>query len=200
MLCDPPAVKVAVIVGICVVVIAAVVVGLVQAGGSDSSPSGEAPSRREALAGLAGSPPRLAALHRQADRLLPGGQAGLKGRIASLRGYPVVVNFWASWCGPCRLEMPVLQKVSAARGRSVAFLGVNVQDNRPAAGRFARRFPVTYPSYEDPRGKIFNSFGLAGAPSTAFYTRRGRREFIHSGPYRSVAALNRDIDRYALGR
>lgn len=200
MLCDPPAVKVAAIIGICVVVVAAVVVGLTQAGGGDSAPAGGAPTQEEALAGLAGSPPRLAALHRQADRLLPGGLAGLEGRIAGLRGYPVVVNFWASWCGPCRLEMPVLQKVSADRGRSVAFLGVNVQDNRAAAGRFSDEFPVTYPSYEDPRGKIFNSFGLAGAPSTAFYTPKGKREYIHSGPYRSVAALNRDIDRYALGR
>jgi len=200
MLCDPHLVKVAAIVGICVVVVAAVVVGLVQAGGGGDKPAAGAPSRQEALAGLAGSPPRLAALHRQADELLPGGQAGLKGRISTLRGFPVVVNFWASWCGPCRLEMPVLQKVSAARGRTVAFLGVNVQDNRAAAGRFSDEFPVTYPSYEDPRGKIFNSYGLAGAPSTAFYTPKGKREFIHSGPYRSVAALNRDIDRYALGR
>ena len=200
MLCDPHAVKVAAVIGICVVVIAAVVVGLMQAGSEDEPAASGAASQKEALAALAGSPPRLAALHRQADRLLPGGQAALKGRISGLRGFPVVVNFWASWCGPCRLEMPVLQKVSAARGREVAFLGVNIQDNRAAAGRFSDQFPVTYPSYEDPRGTIFNSYGLAGAPSTVFYTPKGKREYIHSGPYRSVAALNRDIDRYALGR
>ena len=200
MLCDPHAVKVAAVIGICVVVIAAVVVGLLQAGSEEEPAASGAPSQREALAALEGSPPRLAALHRQADDLLPGGRAGLKGRIATLRGFPVVVNFWASWCGPCRLEMPVLQKVSAARGKSVAFLGVNVQDNRDAALRFSNEFPVTYPSYEDPNGKIFNSYGLAGAPSTVFYSQEGRREYIHQGPYRSVGDLNRDIDRYALGR
>ena len=200
MLCDPHAVKVAAIAGICVVVIAAVVVGLLQAGGDESPAAGGVPTQEEALASLEGSPPRLAALHRQADALLPGGRAGLKSRIATLRGFPVVVNFWASWCGPCRLEMPVLQKVSAARGRSVAFLGVNIQDNRDAARRFANEFPVTYPSYEDPNGRVFNSYGLAGAPSTVFYTPNGRQEYIHSGPYRSVGDLNRDIDRYALGR
>lgn len=200
MLCDPHAVKVAAIVGICVVVIAAVVVGLLQAGSEETPAARGAPTQEEALDSLEGSPPRLAALHRQADALLPGGKAGLKSRIATLRGYPVVVNFWASWCGPCRLEMPVLQKVSAARGRSVAFLGVNVQDNRDAARRFANEFPVTYPSYEDPSGRIFNSYGLAGAPSTVFYTPKGRQEYIHQGPYRSVEDLDRDIDRYALGK
>ena len=96
--------------------------------------------------------------------------------------------------------MPVIQKVSAGRGKSVAFLGVNVQDNRDAARRFSNEFPVTYPSYEDPSGRLFNSYGLAGAPSTVFYTPKGRQEYIHSGPYRSVEDLNRDIDRYALGQ
>jgi cytochrome c biogenesis protein CcmG/thiol:disulfide interchange protein DsbE len=200
MLCDPLVVKVAAVIGICVVVIAAVVAGLLQAGGDETPAASDVPTQEEALASLEGSPPRLAAIHRQADALLPGGRAGLKSRIATVRGYPVVVNFWASWCGPCRIEMPVIQKVSAARGKSVAFLGVNVQDNRDAARRFSNEFPVTYPSYEDPNGRVFNSYGLAGAPSTVFYTPKGRQEYIHSGPYRSVEDLNRDIDRYALGK
>lgn len=200
MLCDPHRVKVAALIAVGIAVVAAVVIGLSQAGSGEEKSAGAVPSQEEALAGLAGSPPRLAAIHRQADQLLPGALPALKDRVRSLRGYPVVVNVWASWCGPCRLEMPTLQKVSAARGKKVAFLGVNLKDNVDAAKRFIKEFPVTYPSYEDPNGRIFNYYGLAGAPSTVFYRPDGSREYVHSGPYRTVADLNRDIDRYALAR
>src|SRR3954454_6365362 len=74
---------------------------------------------------LAGSPAPLAALHMQADQLLPGGLDAYERRIASLKGYPAVVNVWASWCGPCRFEFPTLQKLSAEYGKRVAFLGVD---------------------------------------------------------------------------
>ncbi|MBU6337356.1 MAG: TlpA family protein disulfide reductase [Acidobacteria bacterium] len=191
--------KIAAIVAVCLVVVAAIAIGLTQAG-SENKASTAAPSLATAQKQLAGSPPRLAALHSQANELLPGALPALKARVKSLSGYPVIVNVWASWCGPCRLEMPTLQQVSAQRGKEVAFIGVNLKDNVDAARRFIRSFPVTYPSYEDPDGKIFNYYGLAGAPSTVFYKPDGTREYVHSGPYRSAAELNRDIDRYALGR
>lgn len=199
MLWHPHCVKVAALVAVAVAVVAAVVIGLTQAGGSEEANT-SAPSLAQAQQQLAGSPPRLASLHSQANELLPGALPALKDRIRSLRGFPVVVNVWASWCGPCRLEMPTLQEVSAQRGKKVAFIGVNLKDNVEAAKRFIREFPVTYPSYEDPNGKIFNYYGLAGAPSTIFIKPDGSREFVHSGPYRTAADLNRDIDRYALGR
>jgi cytochrome c biogenesis protein CcmG, thiol:disulfide interchange protein DsbE len=148
---------------------------------------------------LAGSPPRLAALHRQAGELLPGGRDAYEERIAALRGYPAVVNVWASWCGPCREEFPVLQKLSARYGKRVAFLGVNSQDSDDAAATFLREEPVPYPSYTDPDKNIFEAIGVkVGLPNTAFYDKTGELVYLKPGPYREDSELEADLLRYAL--
>ena len=192
--------RIAAIVAAVVVLAAVVVVGLKQASTNDAGQSTEtaAPTLSQAQSRLSGSPPALAALHAQAAQLLPGGPAALDKRLQALRGYPVVLNIWASWCGPCRQEMPVLQEVSVDRGRKVAFLGVDLKDNIPAAKRLLAQFPVSYPSYGDPDGTVFSDNHLAGVPSTIFYSRSGKRQLVHSGPYLSAADLNSDINRYAL--
>jgi cytochrome c biogenesis protein CcmG, thiol:disulfide interchange protein DsbE len=149
---------------------------------------------------LAGSPPPLAALHSQANQLLPGGAGAFEKRIAALRGYPVVVNVWASWCGPCRFEFPTLQKLSAEHGKQVAFLGVNSQDSDAAAGTFLHEAPVPYPSYTDPDKKIAESLGAhTGFPDTAFYDRSGKLVYLKQGPYTSPSDLQADVRHYALG-
>jgi len=149
---------------------------------------------------LAGSPPPLAALHRQADRLLPGGTDAYEKRIAALRGYPVVANVWASWCGPCRFEFPTLQKLSARYGKRVAFLGIDSDDSAAAAATFLEEAPVPYPSYTDPDKKIAASIGATlGYPDTAFYDRRGEIVYLKQGPYSKPAELEADVKRYALG-
>jgi cytochrome c biogenesis protein CcmG, thiol:disulfide interchange protein DsbE len=149
---------------------------------------------------LAGSPPPLAALHAQADQLLAGGTGAYERRLAALRGYPIVVNVWASWCGPCRFEFPTLQKLSAAHGKKVAFLGVNSQDSNDAAHTFLGEAPVPYPSYTDPDKAIASSLGATlGLPDTAFYNRRGKLVFLKQGPYTSPSDLSADIQHYALG-
>ena len=192
-----------VILAVVIAVGAAIGLGLKQAGSNDGS--GEAqtalkPTAQQTAAQLGGSPAPLAALHAQSNALLGGGRDALKRRIASLHGHPVVVNVWASWCGPCRTEMPALQRVALQRGRSVAFVGVNLKDNRAAARRFLQSVPLSYPSYEDPDGQIYNAYALAGAPSTIFYDAAGHKAFTHQGPFLTTADLNRDIDRYALGK
>jgi cytochrome c biogenesis protein CcmG/thiol:disulfide interchange protein DsbE len=148
---------------------------------------------------LAGSPPPLAALYRQANELLPGGTDAFEKRIATLKGYPVVANVWASWCGPCRYEFPTLQKLSARYGKRVAFVGVNSDDSDDSAKTFLSEAPVPYPSYTDPDKDLFNSLGALGFPDTAFYNRDGELVYLKQGVYAHASELEADVRRYALG-
>ncbi|HMI80251.1 MAG TPA: TlpA disulfide reductase family protein [Solirubrobacterales bacterium] len=167
--------------------------------GSSANESGDG-SHPDYAKALAGAPPPLAALHKQANELLPGGNDAYEKQIAQLRGYPAVVNVWASWCGPCREEFPVLQKLSARYGKRVAFLAVNSQDSDDAAATFLREEPVPYPSYTDPDKAIADSIGVAvGLPDTAFYDETGELVYLKQGPYRDPSELEADVRRYALG-
>jgi thiol-disulfide isomerase/thioredoxin len=147
---------------------------------------------------LAGSPAPLAALHEQANQLLPGGTDAYQKRIASLKGYPIVTNVWASWCVPCRAEFPVLQKLSARYGKQVAFLGVNSEDDADAAKTFLEEMPVPYPSYSDPDQDIADAIGGRGFPRTAYYNADGTLCFLRQGQYPDTAELEADVRRFAL--
>src|SRR3954451_24445263 len=110
--------------------VAVVVIGLSQADGGGGGPTKSAGGACGTVpASLAGAPKPLASLHEQGCDLLDGGPTAFKQRLASLHGHPVVVNKWASWCGPCRAEFPHFQEASAALGKRVAFLGVDSNDN-----------------------------------------------------------------------
>jgi cytochrome c biogenesis protein CcmG, thiol:disulfide interchange protein DsbE len=187
-------------------VVGAVVVGVIVAVGLSQAPESKSPSQpktqtisqEELRAKLGGAPPALAALHQQANQLLPGGSKGLDARLRELRGHPVVVNVWGSWCGPCRVELPIIQRASLDWGKRVAFLGVDTKDNRANARKLLRQIPVTYPSYEDPDAKIFTRYKLLGAPSTIYYDAAGKQTYLHQGQYLDRAQLDADIKRYAL--
>ena len=146
---------------------------------------------------LDAAPAALAGLYRQPSKLLGGGKEAFKKRIAALRGYPVVVNAWASWCGPCRFEFPFFQKQAIKRGKRVAFLGVNSQDNRGEAGDFLDEYPLPFPSYEDPEGDVTRELRVVGLPATAYYDRKGELAYLHQGGYASEDKLAQDIERYA---
>jgi cytochrome c biogenesis protein CcmG, thiol:disulfide interchange protein DsbE len=159
-----------------------------------------APPPTQIAKALSGSPAPLAALHAQANLLLRGGAAAFEARLTSLRGYPVVVNKWASWCGPCRSEFPEFQRVGPVFGRRVAFIGLDGRDSGGTAAAFLRSFPVTYPSYVDPGEAIARKL-QAGIyyPQTVYFNGRGQQVYTHVGPYESAAALESDVRRYALG-
>jgi thiol-disulfide isomerase/thioredoxin len=181
-----------------VAVLAVVVIGLTQAAGEQPDPG--TPARfdlAKARRQLAGAPAPLAALHAQSNQLLGGGRDAFRTRMRELRGHPVVINKWASWCGPCRAEFTVFQRVATERGRGIAFVGIDGHDARPAALRFLRAHPLPYPSYEDPDEAISRwAQAPANYPITVFRDARGRTAFIHQGLYATPAALRRDIDRY----
>ena len=177
--------------------VALLVIGLSQTHTSNARPRSAAPSAAEVRAAFAGSPAPLSALHAQANRLLGGSTQIVRARLADLRGYPVVVNKWASWCGPCRAEFPFLQRVSVSLGRQVAFVGIDGADNTGDARGFLRSFPISYPSYEDPSERVSRALGLGSFyPETLFLDRGGRAAYIHQGGYATQAKLEQDIRRY----
>ena len=116
-----------------------------------SPPTAKAPTRAQTSALLAGSPAPLAALHRQAGRLL-GGEPALAARLRALRGYPIVLNAWASWCPAAEAEWPLLAAAAARFGRRVAFVGVDALDTS-TSGRhlLADRQPRQLPQLRERR-------------------------------------------------
>jgi cytochrome c biogenesis protein CcmG, thiol:disulfide interchange protein DsbE len=165
---------------------------------SDSSDSGDdATTDPAAERAYADAPPPLRGLYDQRNQLLDGGPDAFRERVAGLRGYPIVVNKWASWCGPCRAEFPVFQKAAIQEARRIAFLGVDSTDNDGDAREFLSEFPLTYPSYKDPDLKVAAVFNGVGAfPTTAFYDERGKVAYVHQGPYHSVDELLADVRKY----
>jgi thiol-disulfide isomerase/thioredoxin len=191
-----PAVIVAIVLST-VLLGAIVVIGLMQAGGEETAPEAPAFDLPAAQRQLAGAPAPLAALHAQANQLLPGGRDAFRKRIAQLGGHPVVINKWASWCGPCQAEFPIFQSVGTQRGKEIAFLGVNGTDKDPAARRFLDRRPLPFPSYTDPDEAISEDIKAPkNYPITVFIDRSGETAYIHTGQYRTEEQLNADIDRY----
>lgn len=95
-------------------------------------------------------------------------------QLSSLRGKAVVLNFWASWCDPCKREAPALQAATKRWGDRVVVLGVDVNDFGGDARGFMRRYGLTYPVVHDNRNVTSPKYGLTGLPETFFLDRRGR--------------------------
>jgi cytochrome c biogenesis protein CcmG/thiol:disulfide interchange protein DsbE len=132
------------------------------------------------------------------DPFLSGGRTAFEAFVKEQRGRPVVVNKWASWCGPCRAEFPYFRDQARKRGKDVVFIGVNSNDHAPDARDFLADNPVPYKHFEDPKLEVAASFnGVQAFPVTAFYDKQGKLAFVHQGGYQSEDQLVEDIDRYA---
>jgi thiol-disulfide isomerase/thioredoxin len=123
----------------------------------------------------------VAEVGRPAPRMELPGLRGGRVRLADLRGRPVVLNFWASWCPPCLAEMPEFERVHRRLGDRVAFLGVNQRDQAQAAEQLARSTGVTYPLALDVAGRSFDAFGGLGMPTTVLIRADGTVADIFAG-------------------
>jgi cytochrome c biogenesis protein CcmG/thiol:disulfide interchange protein DsbE len=116
--------------------------------------------------------------------------------LASLRGKAVVLNFWASWCGPCKDETPLLQAGwKRWRDRDVVFVGVDVKDFRGDARTFLARYGVTYPNVYDGKGSTVGRYGVTGFPETYFIDAEGKVRFRIAGPVADATELDDAIER-----
>ena len=167
--------------------------------GCGSQAHGGGPTAAQAAAALRGSPAPLAAVHRQADELLAGGVRAFDARLRALRGYPVVVMQWSSWCDGCEADLGYFQRISAQLGRRVAFVGVDADDTVGAARRALGKHPVSFPSYLDHDRAIAYAISPEWSqyiPITFFYRRGGGTPEAYPGPFPSLAFLRSEIRTY----
>ena len=161
-----------------------------------------APNAAELAADLKGSPPALAALHAQAGSLLAGGVPAFTARLRALRGYPIVVTQWSSWCDGCEADLAYFRTLSASLGRRVAFVGVDVDaDGTAGAARsLLRKVPVSFPSYRDADRRIAAAVSATWSrytPVTFFYRPGDPTPESFAGPFLGVHSLRAAIRRYA---
>ncbi len=129
-----------------------------------------------------GAAPEAAAILDASPTALPDGDPAVYAAVLeAARGRPLVVNVWASWCGPCRLEGPALAEVAGGYGDRVRFLGIDVLDARADARAFVEEFGWPYPSLFDRTGAIRDGLGIVGQPATLFYDAEGTLVDTHVG-------------------
>lgn len=174
----------------------ALVIGLLQTdvplAGSEGPP---APSVAQARAQVSGGPRPLRALYAQSNALLS--ESTFERLLVSVRGYPVVVNVWASYCGPCRREFGMLRRAAARHGTRVAFIGVDADTTEGPARAFLEKNPTLYPHVRDPEGRIANRLSAGVVlPSTVILDTTGEIATVFAGEYPGLARLERDLARY----
>lgn len=103
-------------------------------------------------------------------------------RLADLRGQVVMINFWASWCGPCRQEMPLLEEIFQQYEKfGFTILAVNVDEQSALADDFLKNTPVSFPVLYDNESQVSELYGVDAMPTTVLVDREGQRRFLHRG-------------------
>ncbi len=124
------------------------------------------------------------------------GSGGEPVAIAGVPPRPTVVNLWASWCGPCLEEMPILDEFAALGDGEVDVLGVVTQNARSQATAYAAEMNVTFPSVVDFEGQVLTAEGFVALPATILLDDEGTIAYRHIGPYKSVEDLAADVEKY----
>ncbi len=107
-----------------------------------------------------------------------------KVELRDFKGKPIVINFWASWCAPCREEMPFLEKAwKEYKEKEVVFIGVDVLDDEKNAKGFLSSLGVSYTNLKDQTGEVANKYGVVGLPATIFINRDGEIIRKNYGPF-----------------
>ena len=126
-----------------------------------------------ALAGDASGP---------APQFTLGAKGGSTVSLAQYKGQVVMLNFWASWCGPCRQEMPLLESIYKQYKKSgFTLIGVNVEPDSKAADKWLEQTPVTFPVIYDKESTVSKSYDVSGIPSTVIIDRKGNIRVLHRG-------------------
>jgi len=111
-----------------------------------------------------------------------GSSAGSNVSLAQYKGQVVMLNFWASWCGPCRQEMPWLESIYKKYNRmGFTLIGVNVEPDSNAANQWLKQTPVSFPILYDKDSKVSKMYDVAGMPSTVIIDRTGKVRVLHRG-------------------
>lgn len=175
-------------------------IALAACGSSDDGGGGEATAQSAETAPPPkekGIPKALAANRAAAGEILDEGALGAK--LAELEGHPVVVNQWASWCEPCRAEFPYFGDSADQHAGDVAFVGIDMQDDRGAAEQFLTELPVPYPHIFDPSAaQIASLGGGVVSPTTVFIDEDGEVVNVFQGAYATRDQLEQDIERHLL--
>lgn len=103
-------------------------------------------------------------------------------KLSELRGQVVMINFWASWCGPCRQEMPILDQLyQRYEPMGFTLLGVNVEEDSAAAEKVLREIPVSFPVLYDSKNQVSENYQVRAMPSTFLIDRDGKVRYLHKG-------------------
>jgi len=103
-------------------------------------------------------------------------------RLSELKGQVVMINFWATWCGPCRQEMPLLQQLQVKyEPLGFTLVGINVEPESAGARAWLEKVPVTFPILFDRQNEVAGRFGVQGMPSSVFIDRTGKVRYVHRG-------------------